>query len=281
MSDPAILDHIVINARFGMDQAESIFTDLGFTLTPRGRHSMGSINHLMMFTDDYLELIGIDEADAAKRPEVSGAPVGLNGLVFKTDNADETFKRLEAVDMAGDPPNAFSRPLVLGNGSHHEARFRTVTARADAFPAGRLYFCEHLTPELLWRQEWQTHPNTVTGFSELVLVCEQPREFAQILAKLLGLAASGPGSETEEIEFQNGFRLTLLTQGAYSERFGKLARAAAGRQSYFGAVGLKCANPDAFQAALKASADHVSEIQETNSALVAVDEFDTLIGFDL
>ena len=167
MKLPAVLDHIVINVRFEMDPAEELFSALGFTLTPRGRHSMGSINHLMMFAHDYLELIGIPEAEADKRPDVSGAPVGLNGLVFKTDNADETFERLREFNMAGDPPKAFSRPLVLDDGSRHEARFRTVTVPASAFPAGRLYFCEHLTPELLWREEWQNHANGVTDFTEL------------------------------------------------------------------------------------------------------------------
>ena len=55
----AQLDHAVINVHFGMDRAEPLFQTLGFTLTPRGYHSLGSINHLMMFGTDYLELIGL------------------------------------------------------------------------------------------------------------------------------------------------------------------------------------------------------------------------------
>ncbi len=280
MSLPAILDHIVINVRFNMDEAEDLFSRMGFTLTPRGRHSMGSINHLMMFADDYLELIGIAEADADKRPDVSQAPLGLSGLVFKTENADKAFARLGASDMAGDTPRVFSRPLVLDDGSRHEACFRTATARRDAFPAGRLYFCEHLTPELLWRREWQTHPNGVTGFTELMTVCADPDEDAERLGGLLGIAPNGAGGSARQIAFASGFRLTFVTQAAYSDRFGDLAVSTAGRDALFGALGLRCENPDALFVALDACGDAVSVTRQDNSAVVLVKAFDTLLRFD-
>ena len=34
------LDHLVINTHFEMNAAQSIFEQLGFTLTPRGRHRL-------------------------------------------------------------------------------------------------------------------------------------------------------------------------------------------------------------------------------------------------
>ena len=52
------LDHVVINVKDDMDVAQSVFSKLGFTTTPRGYHTLGSINHLMMFGTDYMELIG-------------------------------------------------------------------------------------------------------------------------------------------------------------------------------------------------------------------------------
>ena len=51
------LDHLVINIKDEMDEAYKLFSQLGFSLTPRGFHSLGSINHSMMFTNDYLEII--------------------------------------------------------------------------------------------------------------------------------------------------------------------------------------------------------------------------------
>ena len=48
------LDHVVINVKDDMDLAQLVFSNLGFTLTPRGYHTLGSINHLMMFGSDYM-----------------------------------------------------------------------------------------------------------------------------------------------------------------------------------------------------------------------------------
>ena len=50
----ATLDHVVINARDDMDHAADVYRRLGFTLTERGYHSLGSMNHLAMFGTDYL-----------------------------------------------------------------------------------------------------------------------------------------------------------------------------------------------------------------------------------
>ena len=80
------LDHVVINVKDDMDLAQLVFSNLGFTLTPRGYHTLGSINHLMMFGSDYMELIGFPEHGVANnpnaRPDLTTAPFGINGLVF-------------------------------------------------------------------------------------------------------------------------------------------------------------------------------------------------------
>jgi len=59
---PPVLDHVVIDVRDRMDEAARTFAALGFHLTPRGYHTLGSMNHLMMFRADYLELLGFGEA---------------------------------------------------------------------------------------------------------------------------------------------------------------------------------------------------------------------------
>ena len=59
VNSPALaLDHLVINTHFEIDAARLLFEQFGFQLTPRGHHSLGSVNHLLVFEDDYLELIG-------------------------------------------------------------------------------------------------------------------------------------------------------------------------------------------------------------------------------
>src|SRR5271169_109426 len=82
-----VLDHVVIDVRDQIDDAMRCFPALGFLLTPRGHHTLGSVNHLAMFDTDYLELLGFGEGGAT-RMEIARFPAGLNGLVFKTADAD-------------------------------------------------------------------------------------------------------------------------------------------------------------------------------------------------
>jgi hypothetical protein len=275
----AILDHIVINARFEMDRAEDIFTGLGFTLTPRGHHTMGSHNHLMMFASDYLELVGIAEADAHKRPEIANSPIGLNALVFKTHDADKTFARLEELGMAGEAPKSFSRPVTLSDGSTHDARFRTVTARDEAFPAARLYFCEHLTPDLVWRPEWQAHPNGVTGFSEIVIVTARPEEHAAGLSELIEAGPPTSRGGGQALLLHDGFRLSFITRDEYAGRFGDLARTGDGREAFPGALGLRCGSMDTVREFTgETAALHVAESDGLLN--LAVDPLDTLLFID-
>ena len=85
-----VLDHVVIDVRDRIDEAAECFRSLGFQLTPRGHHTLGSVNHLAMFATDYLELLGFAERGAI-RPEIVRFPVGLNGLVFETGDADVVY----------------------------------------------------------------------------------------------------------------------------------------------------------------------------------------------
>ncbi|SDA27858.1 Glyoxalase-like domain-containing protein [Methylobacterium sp. UNC378MF] len=185
------LDHVVINVLRRMDEAAELFAALGFRITPRGHHSLGSINHLMMTTGPYLELVGIPET-GAQRQDVLDSPFGLNGLVVASRDADATHARLAAVGLAAGPPVAFSRPVTV-DGREEAARFRTVRVPADRFPAGRLYHCEHLTPDLVWRPEWLDHPNGFAGIDALTIESPAPEADAHLYAAASGAPAEAAG----------------------------------------------------------------------------------------
>ena len=67
------LDHVVVNVRDRIDAAAETYRRLGFTLTPRGYHTLGSMNHLAMFGTDYLELIAVKPGDDS-RSELLSSP---------------------------------------------------------------------------------------------------------------------------------------------------------------------------------------------------------------
>src|SRR5215467_14933502 len=107
-----VLDHVVIDVRDRIDEAMRRFASLGFQLTPRGHHTLGSVNHLAMFAADYLELLGFGEGGAT-RTEIARFPVGLNGLVFKTMDADRVHREAGAAKLPVLPVQSFSRPVTL------------------------------------------------------------------------------------------------------------------------------------------------------------------------
>src|ERR1700761_5497755 len=204
------LDHVVINTLFDMDRAANLMSQLGFTLTPRGYHSLGSINHLMMFEHDYLELVGLPSGTDILRKDVLESPRGLNGLVFKADDIDACLGELRTSGVAMLEPQSFSRPVTI-DGVEHLARFRTVRTAPELFAAGRVYYCQHFTPELVWHRPWMSHPNGVRGLSELVGVSTDIETDVAHYAKAAQSDARQLGEAAWSIELADGFRITLVS----------------------------------------------------------------------
>jgi len=181
----AAFDHLVVNAGKRLDAAETCYRGLGFVLTPRSYHTLGSINHCAVFGTDYLELVGVDTQAKEVRAELLRYPDGLNGIVFATDDAAGLYARLAAAGAPVEPPADFSRPVMLADGAH-EARFRTMRVKAEAAPYGRVYFCQHFTPELVWREEWRRHPNGASGIARAVILTPEPERTAALYRQLFG-----------------------------------------------------------------------------------------------
>jgi hypothetical protein len=148
---PQAIDHVVIAVR-DLDRAAADFARLGFTLTPRGFHSIGSQNHCIMLRTGYIELLAAPVAhpwlDYYRRFLEGGE--GLAAIAFATDDADATYAQVRNAK----PPMDLSRPVEGGI-----ARFRLVQVEDTRF------YVQHLTRELVWRPEWQAHAN---GADELV-----------------------------------------------------------------------------------------------------------------
>jgi hypothetical protein len=228
------LDHLVINVQFDMDRAAALMSQLGFTLTPRGYHSLGSINHLVMFEHDYLELIGLPSGTDVRRKDILESPRGLNGLVFRADDIDKCQRVLRDSGVAMLEPQSFSRPVTI-DGVEQLARFRTVRTAPELFEAGRVYYCQHYTPELVWHRPWMSHPNGCHGLSELVIVTSNVGADAPRYAKAAQSSAERQGDDWA-IVLSAGFRLSLISPARYRERYGDQCVEPNGRQSFFGAV---------------------------------------------
>jgi hypothetical protein len=185
------IDHVVVDVADGMDEAARRYAALGFHLTPRAHHSLGSLNRLCMFERDYLELLSPGDG---RRGDLAGFPVGLNGLVFALQGGAEALHDdLRARGLPVQPVQRFSRTVQI-DAQHREARFSAVRLEPRTVFDGRVYFCEHLTPELVWRPEWQAHRNGAVALARVALAARDPDSVAEILDRMFdGAVARAAG----------------------------------------------------------------------------------------
>jgi hypothetical protein len=153
------VDHIVLDTRDRMDHAVAIYRSLGFHLTKRSKHTLGSINHLAVFESDYLELLGFNFGQPP-RADIASFPIGLNGLVFSTESADDLFQEIREKDLPVEQPQTFSRPVELSEGVA-DARFRAVR-----FKDGALLLAAFISVNTL-------HPAWCGGASGKIILMER------------------------------------------------------------------------------------------------------------
>jgi hypothetical protein len=132
------------------------------------------------------------------------------------------------------PVQSFSRPVELDD-TRQDARFRTTRLDAAKVPMGRVYFCEHLTPELVWRPEWQEHPNGARAIKRIVVATPDPNRSADLFRGLFGPAAVTPRDGSCAVAAGRA-RVELRTPQAVAVEFGDASTDPAGRREYLAAV---------------------------------------------
>jgi len=144
---------------------------MGFTLTPRGHHTLGSQNHCVMFGHDYFELLMVPHRLPGREYYYDFARIGdgLAAIALKTDNARGAYGELTAAALAPSEPVDFSRPVQLSTGMKN-ASFRIAQLGLEHTPGGQVFLCQHFTRDVVWRPEYQTHANTATGLAGIAIV---------------------------------------------------------------------------------------------------------------
>lgn len=242
------LDHVVINVRDRIDEAQDVFQRLGFSLTPRGYHSLGSMNHLAIFGTDYLELIAAPPGDT-RRPEILGSPEGLNGLVFGTEDSAGVHAALATAGVPVLEPRQFTRPVDLG-GQTEDATFRTVRLPEDGtVPDGRLYFCHHLTRHLVWRDAWRQHANGAVAVARAVIMSHDPGRWGSLFGRMFGSgsvrAIDGGCALTVGLS-----RFEVVSPARLADLFGDAAGDPGGRADMMAALTFRTTSLDRAEAAL-------------------------------
>jgi hypothetical protein len=270
------LDHVVVNVRDRIDEGAETYRRLGFTLTPRGYHTLGSINHLAMFGTEYLELIAAPAGDT-RRQEILAAPEGLNGLVWGTEDSDGIYEALHAAGAPIEPPQQFSRPVELADGAR-DAIFRTVRVTSGTTPAGRLYFCHHLTRNLVWRDEWRHHANGVVGVMRAVIAARDPAYLGGLFARMFGADAVRKVGDACRL-LVGLSRFDVITPAALQRDFGDAAPDGRGRTEFMAALTLRSKSLEATARALQAGGIAGARHEGDRIVVPAAAAFGTVLEF--
>jgi len=260
----ATLDHVVINARDDMDHAADVYRRLGFTLTERGYHSLGSMNHLAMFGTDYLELIAVPKGATSGRLDLLTFPLGLNGLVFGSEDSAITYGELAKAGVPVEAPVEFTRPVKV-DGTERDARFRTVRMKAGVVPYGRVYYCHHFTRDLVWRDEWRHHANGVVAVARALIVEPDPAKGAQLYVDMFGADSVRDIKGGKTVVVGNS-RFDIVKEAELKAQFGDAVPDAEGRPAYM--AGLTFRTVSVAKAARALQAGNIGGVVQGNGRLV-------------
>jgi len=278
------LDHAVISVRDRMDEAEATFRRMGFTLTPRSFHTAGSANHLMVFEHDYLELIGFPPPGLTVRADLVDAPIGLDGLVLHAHDAAAIHADLAARGQPAGAPQPLSRALRLpGADADDTARFTTVRFPRGAVQGGRLYYCQHDTPHLVWHRPWMEHANGAMAITGFAIVVPDPLAEAAHYERILGCASTVRSSARSTIALGQA-TLTLLTAATLSASIGDGipdARDASGavREAYMAMVTIRVRNLARVAGVLQSGGFRINRTDEHTIVVPARQAMNCAIAF--
>jgi Glyoxalase-like domain len=234
-----IFDHLTLNARDELAPCCEALEAMGFLLTPASYSNIGAVNRCIVLEGAYLEAIAVDPQAISPRLELLQQPLGLNAIVLRTDDADACYADLIARGFPVLPVQPFSRLAKNSLGEEREVSFRVVRFEsswgAEAFLFGRVYFCQHLNPEVVFDPGYVRHDNSCRAFESLAIEVRNLEKLSEVMKRLFGVAWSSAGTQASlktqnlDIRFTQSLRDCIGTCG-----FTKRARAPVQKNHFSG-----------------------------------------------
>lgn len=181
------IDHTLVGVR-DLEAARGRWEGLGFTVTPRGRHiGWGTANYCIMFESGYVELLGIVDPTQFTNnlDKLLEAREGMFAVAFASDDAERLAAALRVAGLHPDGPKTLKRLLELPEGDVLP-EFRLVHLPPEETPDLKAFVCQHLTPGLIRRRVWLSHPNGARRLACVTVVCAHPADTAFGYVKLFG-----------------------------------------------------------------------------------------------
>lgn len=198
------LDHIAYFVPH-IDAASDALERLGFVLTPFSAQShrqepggpvvpAGTGNRCVMLQRGYLEfLTPIGDTSVANQLRTAiKRYVGVHSIIFGTSAPDADYARLEKAGFVPLPPVALQREIGTTRDTQ-VARFTVVRTPPGTMAEGRVQYCQHHTPRLLWQDRWLSHANHAVALRGVFVCVADPAEAARRYTRYSGLLAQVTG----------------------------------------------------------------------------------------
>src|SRR5512134_3459111 len=169
-----------------LDAAAAVWEKVGFKVTPTSVHQVsgkpaGTSNRCVMLDEGYIELLAptSDTANAQRVRERMKRFVGVHLACFGTPDAAAEQARLAGHGFEPEPVVHLQRKIETGE----SVGFRVVYLPPAKMPEGRVQYCEHLTPEHVWREGY-VNPFRLRA---VYVVADDPEEAAARWGRFGGL----------------------------------------------------------------------------------------------
>jgi hypothetical protein len=183
MTDIHRIDHSVVVTITDLDKLAGVYEALGFTVTPASRHlanarpgepkvRLGTANRCVVFTENYIELLGLVDPDGGDQwgvRRLASAHEGLRGQILGCADAEAVDRRLNASGMTTSGVLALERDVETARGVA-TVRARAVRLDLGGTPEGALGIGEIEDRSVIYQPEFMTHPNGAVGLSAITLV---------------------------------------------------------------------------------------------------------------
>ena len=195
------IDHPLVAVK-DMDKACEDFARLGFFINPRHHHPWGTDNHLLMFPENFIEVISIYDRSTLDMKNERGFAFGrfisnsierregISLVALHSEDARQDHQLMEERGVENNGIVDFRRVAHRPDGTEEEAVVSLVMLINSETPSISHFFCHQHKPELVWVKDWMNHPNGANGITCVTYIAHDPSDLEARFSGIYGEAAT-------------------------------------------------------------------------------------------
>lgn len=185
------LDHVLVCVH-DYEQTLNHYQNMGFARTQISYHPWGTATCFLMFEDTFIELLGIADASKIGTHEVNGfcfgrqvqtfldkGEDGIALIALHSKDAHADFARLSPTHTENQGIVDFRRTIKLEDGSLDEVVVSIALFIDSKYPEASSFVCHQHRPDLIWVDEWKSHPNGTTHIAAVTYMADDFSVLAQ------------------------------------------------------------------------------------------------------